>query len=190
MKICKKCLVEKDLTEFRRQYKSGYEHVCMSCNANKVKHTNVDGILGKVCRKCTIWQSLDCYHKDKTKSDGLHSYCKICQKDKSKQFYIEDLTRQKELRKINYEENSTPYKKRARERETKLSLEPGFSQKQWLELCAKYDNKCLCCKQVKKLTIDHIIPLSKGGKHEIENVQPLCIECNKRKFVEIIDYRV
>lgn len=189
MKICRVCHVEKPLDQFRRQYLSGHEHVCIACNANKVKHTEVNGVLGKVCRKCLVWQSVECYHKDKSKSDGLHSYCKTCQNKKARDFYIEDLDQQKELRKIHYRENNESYKRRSRSRETKLSLDPGFSQKQWLDLCSKYGNICLCCKMKKPLTVDHIIPLSKGGKHCIDNVQPLCMECNHKKFVTIIDYR-
>ena len=31
------------------------------------------------------------------------------------------------------------------------------------------------------MTMDHIIPLSRGGKNEAENLVALCPECNKRK---------
>lgn len=33
----------------------------------------------------------------------------------------------------------------------------------------------------KKLTIDHVIPLSKGGRHEWTNVVTACSRCNNRK---------
>jgi 5-methylcytosine-specific restriction endonuclease McrA len=44
--------------------------------------------------------------------------------------------------------------------------------------------QCQSCgknqKQV-KLTIDHIIPLAKGGTNDLSNLQTLCLECNQRK---------
>lgn len=33
----------------------------------------------------------------------------------------------------------------------------------------------------KKLTIDHVVPLSKGGRHEWTNVTTACSKCNNRK---------
>lgn len=40
---------------------------------------------------------------------------------------------------------------------------------------------CNHCKQEKKLTLDHILPLSLGGKHTLSNVQMLCWDCHKIK---------
>jgi 5-methylcytosine-specific restriction endonuclease McrA len=41
--------------------------------------------------------------------------------------------------------------------------------------------QCKVCKTDKNLTIDHIIPISKGGKSNIENLQILCAKCNQLK---------
>lgn len=47
------------------------------------------------------------------------------------------------------------------------------------KLLIKQENKCLSCgKKLKEYHIDHIIPLSKKGKHTIKNIQLLCPRCN------------
>jgi 5-methylcytosine-specific restriction endonuclease McrA len=53
----------------------------------------------------------------------------------------------------------------------------------------KRDNcKCrICHRSVEEiqLSIDHIIPLSKGGSNDISNLQTLCLACNKSKYNKI-----
>lgn len=60
---------------------------------------------------------------------------------------------------------------------------------QWRDLCARYGHRCLACGEMKQLTPDHIVPISRGGSSYISNIQPLCITCNKRKAYRIVDYR-
>jgi 5-methylcytosine-specific restriction endonuclease McrA len=48
---------------------------------------------------------------------------------------------------------------------------------------------CLACGTSENIAIDHIIPLAKGGLHDISNLQPLCQSCNSKKGVQTIDYR-
>jgi 5-methylcytosine-specific restriction endonuclease McrA len=40
---------------------------------------------------------------------------------------------------------------------------------------------CQYCGSTKKLTLDHVIPRSKGGKHSWDNVVIACERCNSRK---------
>ena len=39
------------------------------------------------------------------------------------------------------------------------------------------------------MTMDHIVPISAGGRHEASNIQGLCRACNLRKGARTIDYR-
>ena len=62
---------------------------------------------------------------------------------------------------------------------------------EWETLKAQYNWTCPCCKKQEpkiNLTEDHIIPLSKGGSDNIENIQPLCRSCNCKKHIKIIKY--
>lgn len=40
---------------------------------------------------------------------------------------------------------------------------------------------CSYCKTTKDLTVDHIVPLSRGGSTVESNLQVLCRRCNSRK---------
>ncbi len=62
---------------------------------------------------------------------------------------------------------------------------------QWEELKAKYNWTCPACLKKEpeiKLTEDHIVPLSKGGSDNIENIQPLCGLCNSTKRTKTIKF--
>jgi hypothetical protein len=61
-------------------------------------------------------------------------------------------------------------------------------------LIAEYGNFCFRCLLTpvaggNSLDVDHIVPLSLGGRHVYENYQLLCHPCNKRKGMSVADYR-
>ncbi len=62
---------------------------------------------------------------------------------------------------------------------------------EWEYIKAQYNWTCpKCCKKEPeiKLTEDHIVPVSKNGNNNIENIQPLCRRCNASKRTKIIRY--
>lgn len=51
------------------------------------------------------------------------------------------------------------------------------------EIFKTFKTECPICaeKDSKKLSIDHILPVSRGGSHDISNLRILCKSCNSRK---------
>ena len=59
---------------------------------------------------------------------------------------------------------------------------PSEARRLWKKAIKdKWDNKCAYCKSEEKLTIDHVIPQSKGGTNMINNVVCCCESCNRSK---------
>ncbi len=80
--------------------------------------------------------------------------------------------------------------KSARRRTTKTGAGGSYTAAEFKSMCHHYGNKCLRCgRSDVKLTADHVLPVSKGGNSNIENIQPLCLSCNIIKHDRHIDYR-
>jgi 5-methylcytosine-specific restriction endonuclease McrA len=53
---------------------------------------------------------------------------------------------------------------------------------QWREILERYHYCCAYCgTNAAHLTIDHVIPVSRGGQHTKENIVPACQSCNSAK---------
>lgn len=53
----------------------------------------------------------------------------------------------------------------------------------------RHGSSCLACGSVNDIVIDHVIPLKSGGRNHIDNLQPLCARCNRKKSIHLTDYR-
>ena len=74
------------------------------------------------------------------------------------------------------------------ERALKYGSDTWYKARDWDRLRKWFGSVCLNC-GVRKVTVDHVVPLCLGGVNLIHNLQPLCRRCNKRKGRRIIDYR-
>lgn len=67
--------------------------------------------------------------------------------------------------------------RRARER----SAEGTWTLAEWRALVDAHAGRCAYCGRADQLTIDHRIPLARGGRNSIDNLLPACATCNRQK---------
>jgi 5-methylcytosine-specific restriction endonuclease McrA len=51
---------------------------------------------------------------------------------------------------------------------------------EWLALLAQHEERCAYCGAPYE-SIDHVVPLSRGGANVADNVVPACLSCNGSK---------
>ena len=57
-----------------------------------------------------------------------------------------------------------------------------LTAEEWGEILATYGQRCAYCgKEDRNLTVDHVLPVSRGGSHEAGNIVPACNKCNSAK---------
>lgn len=57
------------------------------------------------------------------------------------------------------------------------------ADKRWIRaaLVARDEERCRGCEATDDLTIDHLVPASRGGSNALSNLQLLCAPCNFAK---------
>ncbi len=62
-----------------------------------------------------------------------------------------------------------------------MRLSGLFTLDEWEAVVTVFGGRCAYCGREEKLEIEHMTPLSRGGKHEIGNIVPACKPCNSSK---------
>jgi len=102
----------------------------------------------------------------------------------AKIYYQENKERLLAQQKEYYEKNKELWTVKAHKRRAN-GLPSHVSIEDIRKLKALQKNKCPVCKvELVKHHLDHIQPLSKGGKHEPDNLQLLCPTCNLNKHAK------
>ncbi|MBC8436767.1 HNH endonuclease [bacterium] len=139
---------------------------------NKINRTS------KKCNGCNTIKQVTEFHGDSYSSDGYRYECKKCAK----------------LRKKNNPSHRGEPKKHDAIRRT-------LSEENWKTLVEISEGLCALCKislsdlerssdpskynKNNAVTVDHVFPKSKGGSHELSNLQLLCRACNVIKSDKI-----
>lgn len=194
-KICTNCKVNKSLKEFHRDTtkEDGRRSQCKNCHSiykkvyrvkNKQRILDRDKkYYAKNNKKIIKYQkNYRAENKPKILEAAKKYYAKNKEKIRNKQAeYFK--TDKGKLAKVKSEHNS---------KIKKINSINNLTSRESNIILSLQQYKCICCEQYfDKInpTLDHIIPLSKGGDLIKENVQYLCQSCNSSKHTKEIDYR-
>ena len=147
-------------------------------NYNKIKHDIEQSRIKNNLRNSNN------YYKNKKEIDKKHADYKKKYPEKIK------LQRQKYFKTESYIIAQRRYEKSDKGRLSKQMRHHAnktlgiINSDLWKIKCEILNNQCQLCKAYMSnnlVSVDHIIPVVKGGTHEISNLQPLCKSCNSRK---------
>lgn len=172
-KVCYLCKIEKPLSAFIQRIDDQYYNMCTDCvsdilrraaasKGSKLHHTDTH----RTCYLCRRLLPVECFTR---RSNGKYfSACKDCNKHVL-----------------------------GPRRRMRLHNAPGsHTTAEWIEVVAQYDRCPMCQRKwedippppnrASVITVDHIVPVTKGGSDSIENLRPLCYSCNSKKGDKLV----
>jgi 5-methylcytosine-specific restriction endonuclease McrA len=131
------------------------------------------------CRRCKASKIVKCYNKTKYNC----SNCGIEYLSTKRNKGICAVCRDKQQKKSDASRQARKAAKRARKRIVTQSINVNLIYKRDGYRCVECKSKVVKSKTYKpnQATIDHIIPIAKGGSHTIDNLQTMCQSCNSNK---------
>lgn len=157
----------------------------------------------KTCTKCNEAKPDHLFAVNKSVKSGLSSRCKKCESIRGIERYarIRDKARKqaREYRARNYEKRiEVERRSRAKLKEKHRAARNArqsirnrkLNNEEFVilpkELRRIYSSPCYMCGSIENQSIDHIIPLSRGGRHSVGNILTLCLRCNMSKHARTI----
>ena len=97
-------------------------------------------------------------------------------------WYVANKERVRAYKAEHVEEKRLSDSKRRAQKYGNTPVSELLTEAQWRDILDQYHHRCAYCgRKMDKLTMDHVIPLSRGGKHSANNVVPACGHCNFSK---------
>jgi hypothetical protein len=198
-KQCSQCKQVKPVSEFNRHigHRDGFNSCCRQCR-NDNRRTSRNDRDRQYEREYRKTHNED-YRKRLRKHYWAH-----------REYYLEDMKRrywlnkeerqaankrcylrnpQRAIERADKWDAANPERRREisrlgqqRRRARKQSVFNDFTNRDWQEIKEAFGYRCAYCgKPHPKLTIDHVVPIFKGGAHTRSNIVPACPSCNFRK---------
>ena len=191
MRICKKCGKEKDEKDFRiqhcKKWKKGY--LCSYCKECEAFIVNKSEKSHEYKARWRLKESSKKYFRESMKkwrltTKGLENIKRNNQRRKDNGWVYMKKWRKTEKGIENRKRNAAKYRAKFFNNNTFIIT---LTSNQWKQILEMFNFRCAYCGSDIKMrpTQDHVIPISKGGTHTIDNIVPACQSCNSSKKDQI-----
>lgn len=180
MKVCSKCKEEKAIEQFSKGkgYRDGRRAQCKSCTRiadREYRKKNADKERARVAK----WKKENAeYVKERDRKYRKENLKK--RREYNQQWHKEHPGHRLKWERKRREENPEGYRNNVRRRRARLASVETFIILP-KELKRLYNSPCAKCQSTDDITMDHIVPIARGGRHSVGNLQPLCGSCNSSK---------
>lgn len=196
-KTCTKCHEVKPLADFNKQAstRDGHQYRCRECH-RAICRKSSPGNAEKIASRMSQWRRENIEHRraykaayraanpEKSKAEGSKYYANNAEIKREKAKAFNEAWRKANPDKVNAKE--------ARRRALKLS---AFVEDVSLDVVIEiHGASCVVCKSGIDLSLrhphpmskslEHVIPLARGGEHSYENCAPSHLRCNLSKGVK------
>jgi len=191
MKVCNKCKIEKSYDEFSKSKlsKGGIRATCKKCCAEysaEYRKLNPESCLAQSIewRKNNPGVSAKISKRWRDNNPGA-------QKESTRCYLLRNKEKAADTKKAWKQRNKEACRShQQRRRAAKIKSEGSHTAKDVALILINQQNRCANCSErladdgPEKYHVDHIFPLSKGGRDDPGNLQCLCPKCNKRKHAK------
>lgn len=170
---CSACGVEKERDEFTTGLrKDGSASMCKPCMREYAKKWRAEHKESELAR-------YERYRKENAEKVRAAARERMRKKRAENAAQVAEYERQ--YRKDNPEKVAQWH---AKKRAARYGAKAGdtVTAKEWRDIKRRYSNHCVyCLKPFARLQMDHVVALSKGGRHIAYNIVPACAPCNNSK---------
>lgn len=199
MKECSRCKSEKPLGYFpkNRSKPDGVNGWCKQCSAEYLKEwriANQDSIKLRQAewyganREKIIARSAAWYAANPERAAEARAAWSVANREKTREYGAKwrsaNPEKARAVARAWREQNPGPGKIHVQRRRQRKASAPGdgVTSRQWASQIAPYGGRCAYCDAVTSVSVmEHMVPLSRGGAHDVTNVVPACRRCNSKK---------
>lgn len=153
----------------------------------------------KAAKKAETWKPRDCEGCGKPipitrRADAVNCSRACIEKRRSARgerlTYYAEIREMKNARQRRYRQ-ANPARTKGYAAQRRSRAVGVLSEKDWLSVLRQWRHRCAYCESDGPLTMDHVVPLSRGGRHTVGNVVPACGPCNGSKFNKfLVEWRI